>query len=176
MTRCGACGFDWQAEADEVINAISRFGPEYRERIAPFNAPPHGSGGRDPVRTRPEPTVWSALEYVAHMRDVLGFYLDRIDRVLVEDRPAMTATDFATMAEARRYQDEDLAAVLDAVDRTARMTSERLRQLRPDDWPRIGIGSEGGERTVLTLARRLAHDGQHHLMDLDRVRAAVAPQ
>jgi hypothetical protein len=176
VTRCGACGFDWQAEADEVINAISQFGPEYRARIAPFTAAPHGSGGRDVVRTRPEPTVWSALEYVAHMRDVLGFYLDRIDRVLLEDRPAMTATDFASLAEARRYQDEDLAVVLDAVDHAALTTAQRLRQLRPEDWLRVGIGSEGGERTVLTLARRLAHDGQHHLMDLDRVRTAVVPR
>jgi hypothetical protein len=31
--------------------------------------------------------VWSALEYAAHMRDVIAFYRDRINRVLREDRP-----------------------------------------------------------------------------------------
>lgn len=35
------------------------------------------------------------------------------------------------------------------------------------------MGSEGDERSVLVLARRLAHEGQHHNLDLDRVRVAL---
>jgi hypothetical protein len=32
---------------------------------------------------------------------------------------------------------------------------------------------DGDERTVLVLARRLAHDGEHHLLDLEGLDAAL---
>lgn len=176
MVRCAECGFDWETEAAGIVRVISRFGQQYRERVTAFDLLAVGRDGRDMVRIRPAPAVWSALEYAAHMRDVLAFYFDRIDRALCEDRPTMTAADFASMAESRRYQDEDVDSVLDAVDRRGSMTARRLRLLGPADWLRVGIGSEGGERTVLTLARRLAHDGHHHLMDLDRLYSTVGRQ
>lgn len=113
--------------------------------------------------------MWSALEYTAHMRDVLSFYTERIRGVLAEDRPTMAAADFASMADERRYDQEDVTAVLDAVDQGASSASTLLASLAPDDWARVGIGSGGDERTVLVLTRRLVHDGHHHLLDVGRV-------
>jgi hypothetical protein len=45
-----------------------------------------------------------------------------------------------------------------------------LRDLDDAAWGRVGIGSEGDERTVLVLARRAAHEVVHHLMDVERQR------
>lgn len=81
----------------------------------------------------------------------------------------LAGADFASMAEARRYRDEDVEAVLDALDRRATAASEQLARLPAADWGRVGLGSDGGERTGLVLARRLAHEGHHHLADLDDV-------
>jgi hypothetical protein len=103
------------------------------------------------------------------MRDVVDFYMDRIERVLREDRPILLAADFASMVETRRYRDEDIEAVLDALDHRSNEGAVQLGQLVAEEWDRVGFGREGGERTVLSLARRLAHEGHHHLIDLEDV-------
>lgn len=170
MKRCQECGFDWDSTGDEVIAEIDRWGDSYRAgltRLLP------GEDGDALIRTRPAPQVWSALEYTVHMRDVASFYLERIQRVLSEDRPTMTAADFAAMAESRHYNDESVEGVLVAFADIANSASALLKSLDDAQWDRVGIGSEGDERTVLVLAGRLAHDGHHHLLDLGRVLRAV---
>jgi len=166
MARCDACGFDWQAMPEELIEEIGGFGPAYRSCIT------SGLDVEDAeviVRTRPSPEIWSAVEYTAHMRDVAHFYVARIERVVAEDRPTMVAADFASMVDTRSYRDQDVAAVLDELDGLALAAARRLESLTEVEWARVGIGSEGGERTVLVLARRLAHDGHHHLGDVGQV-------
>ena len=125
------------------------------------------------IRRRPSPEVWSALEYAADVRDVIDFYADRINRVLNEERPQMTGADFSSMPERRGYLEEDPAVVVEEIAGSSVVVEERLRSLSADEWARVGIGMDGDERTLLVLARRLAHDGQHHLLDLDRLDATL---
>ncbi len=77
---------------------------------------------------------------------------------------------FAELAEIRSYRDLDPAAVLTALDVGVAAVAERLGELDDDQWIRIGIGSEGDERTVTDLARRLAHELRHHLLDMEGIR------
>jgi len=81
----------------------------------------------------------------------------------------MTAADFGSMPERRGYLNDDPRGVLDAITGSATAVADKLRSLAPEQWTRIGIGTDGDERTILVLARRLAHDGHHHLLDLDRL-------
>lgn len=122
------------------------------------------------AHVRPDAEVWSALEYVCHMRDVVSFYEERIVLVCSEHRPQLSTMDFGKLADDRRYQDDDLDAALAAVEIGARSTVEFLVALGETDWQRAGVGSGGGDRTVLVLARRLAHEGHHQVLDLDRGR------
>ena len=57
----------------------------------------------------------------------------------------------------------------DAIGSSSRSVELRLRGLAPEQWNRVGLGVDGEERTLVVLARRLAPDGHHHLMDLDRL-------
>jgi hypothetical protein len=159
--------------AHEAVAVIAGLGASYRERLERFATEARSRDGPDLIRVRPSPEVWCALEYTAHMRDVIDFYMDRIERILREDRPALPAADFASIAEASRYRDEDVNAVLDALDHRSTAASVWLGRLEARDWARVGLGSEGGERTALVLARRLAHDGHHHLMDLEKILATL---
>ena len=117
--------------------------------------------------------MWSALEYAVHVRDVIAFYADRIRRVLNEERPQMTGADFSSMPERRGYLAEDAAAIVEEIAKSSVAVADLLRALSTDQWDRVGIGMDGDERTLLVLARRLAHDGQHHLLDLDRLAATL---
>lgn len=170
MDRCQECGFDWGCTAGEVLAEIGRWGSSYRAgltRLLP------GEDGDVLIRTRPASGVWSALEYTVHVRDVANFYLDRMRRVLAEDRPTMDAVDFGSMAEERKYNGEDVEDVITRLTDSASSAAEVLGSLEPEEWDRVGVGSEGSERTVLVLSRRLAHDGHHLLLDLGRVLRAV---
>ena len=169
MATCAECMFDWDLSAEDATVVIGGFGEAYRARLARFTNAPNSAL----VRARPSPEVWSALEYAAHVRDVITFYAERIGRVLNEERPHMTAVDFSSMPDRRGYLDDDPSDVLDAISNSSTSVEQELRGLTPEQWTRIGIGTEGDERTTLVLARRLAHDGQHHILDLDRIAEAL---
>jgi hypothetical protein len=165
VARCGECDFDWDLRTDDACAVIGGFGHAYRRALGPFIHDLDGST----LRERPAAGVWSALEYAAHVRDVIAFYADRIERVLSEERPRMSAADFSSMPERCGYLADDPFAVLDAISSSSSAVERCLRDLAPEQWDRVGIGVDGDERTLVVLARRLAHDGHHHLMDLERL-------
>jgi hypothetical protein len=72
------------------------------------------------------------------------------------------------------YNDEVVFFSLDGLTAAADRFAARLRDLTDDAWDRVGIGSEGDIRTLLVLARRGAHEVEHHLVDVKRAYDAVA--
>jgi hypothetical protein len=168
VARCDECGFDWDTPSEELVAELASFGQAYEACLTLLP-------GEDVsvLREQPAPTVWSALEYTAHLRDVVDFYGERIHRVVDEERPQLTARDFAALAEERSYNREDPAAVLNQLAQACSATATSLCRVTAGEWQRAGVGSEGDERTVLVLARRLVHDGHHHLLDVRRVLAAA---
>jgi hypothetical protein len=165
VNTCGECGFDWGIDRDATISSVASAGARYTDALEPFDD--------TEVRTRPAPDVWSALEYTAHTRDALEFYDDRVRRVCTEHRPQLEAVGFAALADERGYNAEVVMFSLDGLTAVADRLAARLRALPEDAWERVGIGSEGDVRTVLVLARRAAHEVEHHLMDVAPVRDAV---
>jgi hypothetical protein len=174
MIRCEECGFvgDDLSNAD-LVAAIAKFAKRYRPPVTRFLP---GEDGLAIVRARPAAGVWSALEYVAHTRDALGFYRDRIARVLAEERPQLEAFGFEAAAEERGYNDEDPVAAADGLATASTDLSETLGRLDDAQWERVGVGSEGGDRTVRVLAGRAAHEGHHHLLDVGRSLRAAREQ
>jgi hypothetical protein len=164
---CEECGFDWDATGPaEAVEMLGRLGPRYRAPLTRFLA------GEDPdalLRTRPAPGVWSALEYAVHAAVAVDWYGDRVRRVLTEDRPRLPAYGFAAACDADRYNERDPAETVDAVAAACRGLVALLDGLEEGGWARVGLGSDGDERTVLVLARRAAHEAHHHLLDIGRV-------
>jgi hypothetical protein len=92
VTRCDQCGFAYEEVAPDDVAGRLRAAPDrYRQSVA--NSSPQV------VSTRPDPAVWSAIEYACHVRDVLLVQRDRAVVALVEDRPSF----------ARMYRDERVA-------------------------------------------------------------------
>ena len=48
--------------------------------------------------------------------------------------------------------------------------ADRLEAVRPEQWAREGLRSDGAEFTTVTLARYLLHDVLHHLHDVGLLR------
>jgi hypothetical protein len=110
--------------------------------------------------------VWSPLEYAVHTTSALDFYTDRIERVLIHDEPQLAAFDFNAACENERYNERDADDALAALARAAQRLAAVLAPLTPEQWQRRGVGSDGDERTVNLLARRAAHEVQHHALDV----------
>ena len=113
------------------------------------------------------------MEYVAHTRDAIAWYGERIDLILTQDRPQLAARDWDAVCEERRYVDEVPAQAVEGVEREASRLAAQLAATPADNWKRAGVGSGGDDRTVLDLARRAVHEGVHHLLDVQRVLQAV---
>lgn len=153
---CIECGFDWEGPLGDLSEQLGRMPHEFEDALA----------GRDEaeLRKRPEASIWSPLEYAAHTRDVLAWYEERIRRVLTVDRPQLSAVGWSAATKER----EATSLVLMGLAEATTALCHRFESLSPGEWKRVGIGSEGDERSVLMLARRAVHEAVHHLLDVRR--------
>lgn len=156
---CVECGFDWESSPDRLSEQLAAAPQKFEEAFEDREAL---------LRTRPDDCVWSPLEYAAHTRDVLVWYGERIQRVLSEARPHLTAVRWAAATDERRYHRSSTGSVLAGLSDIAMSLSDMLQRLSPEQWERVGIGSEGDDRNVLVLARRAVHEAVHHAMDVQR--------
>jgi hypothetical protein len=120
------------------------------------------------LRYRPEATTWSALEYAAHVRDVLGVFADRVELALTEDRPEFGRWDHEATAVAERYNDQDPELVALVLLARGRRLASLLGSVEPLQWEREGT-RRGTERfTVDGLGRFALHETRHHRLDAER--------
>ena len=171
--RCDECGFVYEdlAPAD-VPAAVRSFAKRYRAPLSRFLP---NEDGDSLVRRRPAPDTWSALEYAAHVRDVFGWYDEWIKQSLAEDRPVLEGPGRDEAAVDRRYNEDDPAAVADALAANAERLASTIEAVSDDGWDRVGIRRDE-ERSVLFTARRAVHEGSHHLLDIGRGLRTVREQ
>ena len=170
---CDECGFVYGdlAPAD-IPAAIRTFARRYRAPLSRFLP---GEDGDSLLRQRPAPQTWSALEYAAHVRDVFAWYDGWIKQCLAEDRPVLEGPGRDEAAVERGYNEDDPAAVAEALAANAEQLASTVESVPDDGWDRIGLRRDE-ERSVLFTSRRAVHEGSHHLLDIGRGLRAVREQ
>jgi hypothetical protein len=163
VERCSECGFDGDDWTDAAaLDAISDLPGRYRTATA-------GLDQHDAVR-RPLPATWSIVEYVDHVREVL-FGM----RFVLDSAVAQPGVDLGDAPEPRFDPEPrviDLDAVLDGLELEAMSLGSRLREAREDGWHhKARVGED--ELDAHWICRHAVHDATHHLMDIERLRAAV---
>ncbi len=88
---------------------------------------------------------------------------------------AADALPAAIRSFAKRYRDDDPAAVAEALAANAERLAATVEAVPTDGWERVGIRRDE-ERSVLFTARRAVHEGSHHLLDVGRGMRAVRDQ
>ncbi len=121
---------------------------------------------RPDVRERPAATVWSPLEYGAHVRDVLRVFDERVRLMLTEDSPTFANWDQDATAVAERYDEQDPGVVADELTLAAATLAVTFAEVPVDAWGRAGVRSNGSLFTVESIGRYFAHDVLHHLHDV----------
>ena len=126
------------------------------------------------VAARPQQDVWSPLEYGAHVRDVYRLFDARLAQMLSEDTPTFTSWDQDETAIREKYSEQDPEVVADELEAAAQRFVARIKSLKPDQYSRRGIRSDGAEFTVLTFIQYFLHDVIHHLWDVTGQQDATA--
>ena len=160
--------YDTISPRDAVV-AVRSFPRRYRALLV---TPGSADGPHAVFRRRPDPSTWSALEYTAHVADVLDHLGTAIRRVTIEDNPWISLFDNDQRAADQDYNSLDRDEVLGWLELACTELGSVLEGVNADDWTRTGRLA-AGERDALTMARNGVHEGSHHLRDVQRVLAAV---
>jgi hypothetical protein len=159
------CGLDPEGlTIDDAADIIGACGPKFRAAFA------MGQGDRERVRAKPDPDVWSSLEYVVHVRDSVRYHGALTNRALKEDRPEFAVPDPDAIAQNQSYNDADLDEVLDSLEQQTTRLAARVRSLDENDLDRVVIRA-GNEISLRFMIRNAAHECHHHLQDVQRLLA-----
>ena len=120
------------------------------------------------VRTRPQPTMWSTLEYGCHVRDVHRIFNHRVRLMLTEDEPQFPNWDQDETAIADHYASQDPATVATELFDAASVVADTYANVSDDGWSRRGLRSNGSEFTIAMISIYHLHDIVHHANDVSR--------
>jgi hypothetical protein len=153
---CPDCGFDARAVPGREV--ASRLRADAALWLAVFD--------RDDVRTRPEPQVWSPLEYGCHVRDVCRVFESRVNLMCLQSDPTFENWDQDATAVAEGYGVQNPVVVGVELLAAAEAAAAAFDEVGDNDWLRTGRRSNGAVFTIETLGQYFLHDVTHHLYDV----------
>ncbi|MFN2495361.1 MAG: DinB family protein [Pseudonocardiaceae bacterium] len=163
MYRCPECDFTYD------LSEASVAGRMIWEGITDVVTILRGHAVVD-LRTRRQPTVWSPLEYGAHLRDVLLVQRERVLAARRTDRADCLPMGRDERVDHDGYAEQECEDVARQLTDAALMFSNVLDRLASSDWTRSVIYHypESHERSLRWVAVHTVHEVRHHLFDIRR--------
>ncbi len=153
---CPDCGYDPRSvDPVELPRLVGEATAGWPARLAAPDA-----------RERPEPAIWSPLEYACHVRDVLRIFAQRVTLMLDEDNPRFANWDQDETAVAERYWAQDPGVVAGELAAAADQAAKAFARPSGAQWDRPGVRSNGSVFTVASLGIYFLHDIVHHVWDV----------
>ena len=158
--RCDACGFNGAGyDNASLLDALRSLGHRWRSVLSETGPELH---------QRPEPAVWSAIEYAAHSRDITALHVYGVEQALTLDEPSFPPIgDDLVESAAASYGDADPDLVLDELDEQAARLARLAGDAGPDHWSR-GLTVGGNRSDIRRLLEHALHDSLHHVGDVER--------
>jgi hypothetical protein len=152
--RCVECGFDWGCDIEVAIQQVERVDAALPQ-IADFER----------WTSRPGAGVWSPSEYVWHLVDGLRIGAERLWLVSTDPEAPIICWDENVLASARQY-----GRLSPAVGRVALQSGRDVWLTAARSVPHdVEVTHDAlGTMTAVDVARRTAHEVEHHLLDIDR--------
>jgi hypothetical protein len=114
---------------------------------------------------RPNPLVWSPLEYAAHARDMCRLACERVELMLSEDAPTFSNWDQDEQAVINNYLAADLREISADLERELELAARTFERVPASGWGRSGLRGDGAVFTVESFAHFVLHEVEHHLQD-----------
>jgi hypothetical protein len=117
------------------------------------------------LRTYPDQSVWSPIEYAAHVRDMLREFGSRIEVALTQDNPSVAGFDHEPAATAGRYNELPVEIVAGDLRAQAVRLGRILETVDEAGWARTAMRDGVDRFTVHGMACFAVHESHHHLLD-----------
>lgn len=162
---CPVCGLDYDSISPmDGIVAIRTFPRRYRAALA---AAMEDESDEGIVRRRPEPDVWSALEYTAHVVDIAEAHAMYVREMRTKDRPTLPEPSTKHF-DAISRGGGSIEAALDHLTSAINSLADELDKVDATEWAREA-NFPWGERDLMSTMRNPVHEGSHHLRDVEQV-------
>lgn len=125
------------------------------------------------LNARPVAGKWSTRQVVCHLADFEPIYADRMKRVIAEQCPTFFGGDPDKFAARLAYDHRSVEAELNFLTATRQHVAVILRELKADDFQRIGIHAESGRMTLEDLLRNISNHVPHHVRFIDEKRKSL---
>lgn len=160
METCPTCDFTWESVTREEVGP--RCVAASHEIATLLREDPTGA------LARPTPDRWSAVEYGAHVRDVMLTIRDRLVIGLVEDNP-----DFKPLYRDERfdrglYASDTAVNIADEIGPAASMLHRLFEAIDPTELDRVVQYGwpEPATRSLLWMGQQAVHESEHHRNDI----------
>lgn len=115
------------------------------------------------AKRRCEPGAWSILELVVHVADADAVAIDRMKRVIAENRPMLLNFDEAAYIGKLLPHDQSLDDAVTLLEVGRRQFARVLRRLHAESLDRVGVHNLRGEVTARQLLEIITDHAEHHL-------------
>lgn len=130
-----------------------------------------GGRSQDAVIRRPASGKWSARENLAHLARIHEIYLERIRRMLSEERPVLNRYKAEEDPEWPQWAALPMDEVLRRLQRLRGELLQVIRNLSPDQLDRVGIHPAVGDMTIPEwIEFFLLHEAHHLYVAMQRAR------
>lgn len=155
---CGECDFDQsRTPPREVPAALASLALAIDEAI-------QGIPDAE-MRRIPTPGVWSALEYLGHLRESMAFHRWIIEHAVADDNPRIPMVDPDESVAESRYNEADCAQLVAQFNRRVQRLGDALSSM--DDGAAVRTLTLGNRQLSVALVARSAwHELHHHLQDI----------
>ena len=163
---CPECGLDYDTiSPPDAVVALRSFPRRYGSLLSEFA---ERDGGDALIRTRPEPNTWSAVEYTAHVADLMDVMAASFKAMVSETNPELDFWDQDQRAADQKYNEWTLDQLRDRMHAGCDAAAAAAEATTSADWDRTA-GFPWGVRDLLTMIRNAVHEGSHHLRDVEKV-------
>ncbi|NGQ97262.1 DinB family protein [Brevibacillus sp. SYP-B805] len=124
------------------------------------------------LRFKPAPDKWSIHEILVHVADAEVVGVQRMKKVLAEEKPLLTSFDQDAWANGLTYEQLDREQYLQLFKLLRESMQPILARLTPEQCERVGIHDEAGPLTFRQLLERYVNHVRDHLGQIERVKRA----
>ena len=125
------------------------------------------------IRHRPAAGEWSAIEVVGHMIDKMRIWTGRVERLMVEEQPALPAYDQDALVREHDYQHAEPEVLYEQLRQECERFASLIESVPVSALEREGVHEEVGPMTIRQCIAVPLESSPEHLKQLRAAQTLV---
>jgi uncharacterized damage-inducible protein DinB len=129
---------------------------------------------REDLLAFPIAGTWSIQQIVVHLQDAEAVAIDRMKRIIAEEKPPLLiGFDENKYVANLSYAEQSAGEAAEMLDLARRQFARVLRRVPESAWSRFGVHNERGKMTLLKILQVYTKHLEHHLKFAHEKRAKL---